>query len=184
MPTIALLLLLACATPPIDHLAEGRAIVAAHAAEPIDPCAPGSWAFQALDVLNAAIARDRDGTLRQILKREPGMEPLASSALFRRWMQMQRAAIDTDNHIAFFLKSTLPWHLGARKLSFAERDGLWLEEGGKLTSGSWTVEDGEVILDIGGKVIEGRPVYRTYWIELDLGELGSWLPDPPLGACG
>lgn len=187
MPPIAplLALLLACAAPPpADHLVETRAIVAEHAADPIDPCAADCWAFHALDVLNAAVARDRDGTLRQILKRDPGMEPLASSALFRRWMQMQRASIDTDNHIRFFLNSTLPWHLGARKLTFAERGGLWLEEGGRLTSGTWTVQDGTLHLDIGGRKLDGRLVYRTYWIELDLGAEGSWLPDPPLGDCG
>ena len=177
-------MMLGCAEVPRDPLATAKAVIAAHPSEPIDPCSPDNWAFDALDQLNLAVKDDHDRTIREILRRDPRMEPLASEALFRRWMQMHRAALDTDNRIRTFLLSALSWHSGARKLTFAERNGAWLEQSGQQAPGSWKVSDGKVELEVGGQKHSGTVAPTDYWLTLDFGAFGLWLPDPEIGDCG
>jgi hypothetical protein len=174
--------LFACdqADPP---LAAAEAIVAVHRAEPIDPCDPESWAYDALRALNDAILSDRSATLQAILARHPAMEPLASEALFRRWMQEQRAAIDNDRHLTSFLAGNSGWHRHGAKLSFLEKGGLWFEEPGQLArSGSWKVASGAILLSL-ARETTAHLLTGPYALAIDAGDLGVWSPDPPYDGC-
>jgi len=177
--------LLACATP--DPLAETRAILQQRGEAPLDPCQPG-WARDALDALNRAHADDPAATLRAILAREPAMAPLDDSDLFRRWMQMRRAAVDTDAHLEAFLKGTGGWHQGPtppypRHLSF-EPHALWVDPAGQpARSGTWTVADGTLTLDLDGTPRTAHLVAGPYGFTLAVDGAGIWSPDPSLGGC-